>query len=232
LPDSCPGGEFWDPNLSGKVVPNRPGSTHGLANLIGQTSDTSVSSPPPNQIVYRRRIGRGGRIIFDRHMQKSSWSSHHTSGEYDKWKYDDLDGESTHHHIHELEETEKFTMYRAFHLAPSTEQECRLLMNKPHFSEQINISPRTQLQRAVVQLAMDEKAAMASPAPRKKAAATGGRVATAASVVKKIKPPEIPLNPREAAVKNLLLASQKQAQLEADDAALNNHNMRPGMGGG
>jgi hypothetical protein len=142
-------------------------------------------------------------------MQRAS--SHSTPGEYDKWKYDDLNGEATHHQIHELEETDKFTMYRAFQLAPNSEQECRLLMNKPHFSEQINISPRTQAQRAAVQLAIEEKAA-ASASP---VAPTRKKATPRAEPVKKVKPPEVPLNPRDAAVRDLLLKSQQQAQQDA-----------------
>lgn len=88
-------------------------------------------------------------------------------------------------------------------------------MNKPQFTDQINITPRTHLQRSLIQQAMEEKAT-ASPAPppnRKRGSRTS--VTGAEKPVKKVKPPEAQLNPRDAAVKNLLLASQKQAQLQA-----------------
>jgi hypothetical protein len=100
-------------------------------------------------------------------------------------------------------------------------------MNKPHFSEQISVTPRTQVQRAQAQQALAEKVANASPAPRKKSGPVPReKTAAAATIVKKVKPPEIPLNPRDAAVRDLLLASQKQAQHEA---SLINNTQKPGM---
>lgn len=41
----------------------------------------------------------------------------------------------------------RFMTYRAFNLAPFSEQECRTVMNRPTFPDQINIQPLSQQQR-------------------------------------------------------------------------------------
>lgn len=145
----------------------------------------------------RRRIGRGGRVIYDRHQSNLNLDP--------KWKFDNYD-EDVDEMIVEMQEDPRFILFRAFNLAPSSEQECRSLMNKPYFPDQINVVPITREQRLANQAALAAAApqVVVAPPPKKRPPRTNEQK----NIKKKVVPE---LDPRQAAVKAFLAASQKQA---------------------
>ncbi|KAJ3397916.1 Enhancer of polycomb-like protein 1 [Lobulomyces angularis] len=149
-----PGHNFWSLQSATSHLDSPDDLTKIQQPLIGRQN-----------LLIRRRVGRGGRIIFDRHYNRNEllnlvrcekYITKNTDSEEEdtfetkfikKWKFDCSD-EDIEDKIVELEEQARFTMYRAFNLAPGNEAECRSLMNKPSFPEQTTIIPYNHEKRA------------------------------------------------------------------------------------
>ena len=108
-----------------------------------------------------------------------------------------------------------FTLYRALNLTPANEPECRTLMNKPYYPEQVTILPRTHQQRMFIiqqqqQLNQPQiiRPQTSSPnANKRKNRPSDGTKGSA--VKKKVEPP---LEARDFAIRAMLQQSQKAAQ--------------------
>ncbi|KAJ3214544.1 Enhancer of polycomb-like protein 1 [Dinochytrium kinnereticum] len=124
-----------------------------------QALRSSITAFPSRVLQIRTRIGRGGRICFDRHIKQSD--RHHLLGGYQSSFYRNRDALDSNEYydslgynsesdvedfIEEIEDDLKNVTYRAFHLAPNQE-DIYSLMTKPVFSEQINPKPTLDSQR-------------------------------------------------------------------------------------
>ncbi|EGF81202.1 hypothetical protein BATDEDRAFT_34799 [Batrachochytrium dendrobatidis JAM81] len=196
----------------------------------------------PRVACIRRRIGRGGRIVFDRRHCQSDRRLHEAHAT--KWRFDDSDDEMDEEI--EYEDDHMLISNRAFAIAP-LEEEYRLLMNKPAFPDQIHVqplpdilklpttNPPIQVIRAPTGAAAHSSAlateststattqpSIASlanvPTPVKKRLSksnsfvTDSKGTSQPSLVQPKKKIQEQLDPRTAAVKAMMLQSQRQAQ--------------------
>ncbi|TPX35576.1 hypothetical protein SmJEL517_g02142 [Synchytrium microbalum] len=130
-----------------------------------------VENPPASSYRIprgRRRVGRGGRVMFDRHVPRSeriSWdeppvpdalyvdNDRNVEEEIwrreERWRHDNFSDDED-EEPQEIEDNPHNMAYRAFYLGATTEIEYRNLVNQPTFKAQFFASPSTPAERAAI----------------------------------------------------------------------------------
>ncbi|KND00735.1 uncharacterized protein SPPG_03851 [Spizellomyces punctatus DAOM BR117] len=121
----------------------------------------------------RRRLGRGGRILLDRHVKQKAWMSHAggktlpmgvrlrhrklqqlvaeveaLGASAQRWRFDNSDDEVDEESVVDLDDSASAIAYRVFNIGPKGEDEILSLMNRPAHPKQIAPQPLTAAQRA------------------------------------------------------------------------------------
>ncbi|KAJ3090155.1 Enhancer of polycomb-like protein 1 [Quaeritorhiza haematococci] len=146
-----------------------------------------------------------------------------------RWRYDNSDDELDDEDV-ELDDLSGNITFRAFHLCPVSEAECRQLMRKPTFPEQINIQPTSLAQRMqqtptpppqVVRAPPPSAIAatsspQAGPSGQKKRAnktSTDGSTTKQGGSQSSVKKKQNePLDPRQTMIKQMMQKAQRAAQ--------------------
>ncbi|KAI8592848.1 enhancer of polycomb-like-domain-containing protein [Geranomyces variabilis] len=160
----------------------------------------------------RRRVGRGGRVLLDRHVKQASWikacggktrpimlklripqrrasSTTDVVDDFEdreaaRWRFDNSDDEVDEHAVITMENTPSQMAFRVFTAGPKTEDDIIALMCKPMHPDQINPRSSTAAQRA-------EETSTAVPQvvrPQQNVAHSGGNMAMGANGFPKKRP--------------------------------------------
>ncbi|KAI8607137.1 hypothetical protein BC830DRAFT_1175652, partial [Chytriomyces sp. MP71] len=135
-PTQLPGASYWKTSIPASI----PSSASAPA---------ATAAPPtfPARLPYARcRLGRGGRVLFDRrfdpHRCPSALNDTRFRAAAQAWNWDTRESEFS-DTVWEMEDTLRNMAYRAFHLTPTQSDEINHFLSKPTYPEQINPKPNS-----------------------------------------------------------------------------------------
>ncbi|TPX51372.1 hypothetical protein SeMB42_g01632 [Synchytrium endobioticum] len=163
-----------DPYIIPPPSYTNPGQQYWTADLPVTLESTLDRAPSSSVRISRgrRRVGRGGRVIFDRYTPRSDrtlvsnvpdfmyFDSDRSSDDgiidndddsawrrEERWRHDNFSDDDD-DDIVELDDSPSIMAYRAFYLGATTEAEYRNLVNQPTFKAQFFAAPSTPAERA------------------------------------------------------------------------------------
>ncbi|ORY36872.1 hypothetical protein BCR33DRAFT_742537 [Rhizoclosmatium globosum] len=263
IPPSHRGAKFWERRLPALLLPTAlPSSTPqnpqhepSTSSIIPHPASASNSTsypytsakPPSSYIPYaRRRIGRGGRLCFDRRFDliepRPKTRSVGKADEIDKsmqWQYDTPYDNEFQDTVVEMEDTVHNIAFRSFYLSTNSD-DINHFITKPTYPDQINPKPSSdplanrapipayEVVRTLPTAAQPPAGAPSDPnvaAAATTAAAAPTPAAPAAPPKKKAAAPKAPKKPppvldeKQQRLKNLLETSKTAAQQNQQKAA-------------
>ncbi|KAJ3132067.1 Enhancer of polycomb-like protein 1 [Physocladia obscura] len=221
IPPNRPGCKFWESVLPATIF--YAGASH-LPTPEPDLSATSIKKLEHNlfnhQCIFhgRRRIGRGGRLCFDRRFDLAQEKREPTDVESERlqsWKFDSPLEHEFGDTVVEMEDTLRNVAYRAFYLSPVGD-DIQKYLTKPTYPDHIAPKPTADPLANKGPIPAYEVIRNASQVAGTDPLAANGATTVAATKKKTApkahkKPPPI-LDERAQKLKNMLESSRSQAQ--------------------